>query len=59
MDKPFIYSPIPEFNQETQYVTQIDPVDMGDYIFVGIAVRASESAIADDLEDLLIAEMGA
>jgi hypothetical protein len=36
--KEFVYSPIPEFNQETQYVKQSTPVDMGDYIFVGVEI---------------------
>ena len=39
MLKPYIYAPIPEFDQMTQYVTQIAPVDMGGHYFVGIAVR--------------------
>lgn len=42
MEKEFIYAPIPEFNQETQYVKQSAPVDMGDYIFVGFEVRGVE-----------------
>jgi len=38
MPKPIRYVPIPEFNQETQAVFQTAPVDMGDYIEVGITV---------------------
>jgi hypothetical protein len=30
MQKPIIYAEIPEFNQETQAVFQLEPVDMGD-----------------------------
>ena len=30
------------FNQECQFVTQLDPVDMGDYIFVGLAVKGAD-----------------
>jgi len=37
-DKPIIYADIPEFNQETQYVVQSEPVDMGEYIYFGIIV---------------------
>ncbi len=39
MQKPIIYAEIPEFNQETQAVFQLDPVDMGDHIFVDVEVR--------------------
>ena len=39
MQKPIIYAEIPEFNQETQAVFQTEPVDMGDYIFIGVEVR--------------------
>jgi len=37
--KPIIYSEIIPFDQETQYVKQSEPVDMGDYIFVGLEVH--------------------
>lgn len=39
MQKPIIYAPIPQFNQETQAVFQLEPVDKGDYIEVGVEVR--------------------
>ncbi len=39
MQKPIMYAPIPEFDQETQYVVQTEPVDMGDYIEIGVEVR--------------------
>ena len=39
MQKPIIYAPIPQFNQETQAVFQKEPVDMGEYIEVGVEVR--------------------
>ncbi len=39
MQKPIIYAEISEFNQETQAVFQTEPVDMGDYIFIGVEVR--------------------
>jgi len=38
-EKPIVYAPIPEFDQETQAVFQTEPVDMGDHIFVGVEVR--------------------
>ena len=57
--KPYVYAPIPQFDQATQYVTQIAPVDMGDHYFVGIAVRAASAVFDEQLEDLLLAEMGA
>lgn len=46
MDKPYIYAPIPEFDQETQYVSQMHPVDMGDNYFVGIEVHGIDQADA-------------
>ena len=59
MDKPIIYSPIPQFDQLTQYVAQQAPVDMGEYLFVGIEIRTASYVFDEQLEDLLIEEMGA
>lgn len=42
MQKPIVCAPIPDFNQETQAVFQLDPVDMGDHIFFGVEVRNIE-----------------
>lgn len=39
MQKPEIYAEIPAFDQQTQAIYQIEPVDMGDYIFYGVEVR--------------------
>ena len=38
-EKPIIYAEIPQFNQETQAVFQKEPVDMGEYIEVGVEIR--------------------
>jgi len=57
-DKPMVYAPIPNFDQFTQYVSQMVPVDMGDYVFVGIEVRTASAVFDGELEDLLLAEMG-
>ena len=38
-NKPIVYAEIPEFDQTTQAVFQVAPVDMGDYIFIGVEVR--------------------
>ena len=56
--KPYVYAPIPAFDEATQYVTQIEPVDMGDHYFVGIAVRTAAAVFDEQLENLLLAEMG-
>ena len=32
-DKQIIYAPVPEFDQETQYVTQGDPVETENCIY--------------------------
>ena len=58
MLKPYVYSPIPAFDEATQFVTQIDPVDMGDHYFVGIAIRTASVVFDEQLENLLLEEMG-
>jgi len=37
-----IFAEIPEFDQETQAVYQIGPVDRGDDIYVGVEIRYVE-----------------
>lgn len=54
MPKEYIYSPILDFNQETQYVTQKYPVDMGDHYFVGIEVKTASSVVERAVEAMLI-----
>jgi hypothetical protein len=39
MSKPIVYAEIPEFDQLTQAVYQTEPIDMGDYIYIGVEVR--------------------
>ena len=39
MEKEKRYEEIPAYNQETQYVVECEPVDMGDYIYVGLEVK--------------------
>lgn len=39
MEKPVVYAPIPEFDQCTQAVFQTAPIDVGDYIKVGVEIR--------------------
>ena len=39
MQKPIIYAEIPEFDQATQAVFQTEPIDMGDYTYVGVRVE--------------------
>lgn len=58
MSKPYIYAPIPEFDQYTQYVSQMVPVDMGDHYFVGVEVHTASAVFNEDLENLLLEEMG-
>lgn len=36
--KEIVYAPIPEFNQHTQFIRQQNPVDMGNYIHVGVDI---------------------
>jgi hypothetical protein len=37
--KPVVYAEIPEYDQETQAVFELPPVDNGDHIFVDLEVR--------------------
>lgn len=56
--KPYIYAPIPVFDQMTQYVSQMTPADMDDHYFVGIEVRTASVVFEETLENLLLQEMG-
>jgi outer membrane protein assembly factor BamA len=56
MQKPYIYAPVPEFNQETQFVSQQTPVDMGDHYFVGIEIHGLTNT--DETDELLLQELG-
>lgn len=42
MEKEKRYEEIPAYNQETQYVVEKEPVDMGEYIFIGLEVKYME-----------------
>lgn len=55
MDKPIVYSDLPSFDQFTQYVTQKDPVDMGEYVFVGIEVRTADYVFTEIIDELIAA----
>lgn len=47
--KPIKYAPIPQFDQETQYVAQTAPSDSGDSIYVGVEIGELElDAIAGE-----------
>ena len=43
MEKEKRYEDIPAYNQETQYVVEREPVDMGEYIFIGLEVKDMEN----------------
>lgn len=42
-NKSVIYAPIPTFDQSTQYVVQLEPVEMVDHIFVGVEIKKLEN----------------
>ena len=42
MEKEKRYEDIPAYNQETQYIVEREPVDMGEYIFIGLEVKDVE-----------------
>lgn len=48
MQKPIVYAEIPVFDQGTQAVFQLQPVDMGNHFFVGIEIRDVE---VDEVEN--------
>ena len=51
MEKEKRYEEIPMYDQETQYVVECEPVDMGDYIYVGLEVKDMEiDAEVKDME---------
>lgn len=47
MEKQIIYAPIPEFDQQTQYVAQLLPEEREDCIYYGVEVRQMEMADED------------
>jgi hypothetical protein len=49
--KPVVYAEIPEYDQETQAVFELPPVDNGDHIFVGLKVV---DVPKDDAEDEML-----
>lgn len=48
MEKEIVYADIPEFDQATQYVVQLPPVEMADAIYYGVEVKELE--IVDEPE---------
>ena len=38
MEKPIVYADRPEYNEETEYLMQKEPVDMGEHIFIDYEV---------------------
>jgi hypothetical protein len=40
--KPVIFAPIPEFDQETQAVYQIGPLEREDDIYIGVEIKLVE-----------------
>lgn len=39
MNKPIVYAPIPDFDQERQYVTQAEPEEREDCIYYGVVIH--------------------
>lgn len=48
--KPVVFGEIPEFDQETQAVYQIGPVEREDDIYVGVEVRYVEVDESEAME---------
>ena len=49
--KPVVWGEIPEFDQTTQAVYQIGPVDRGDDIYVGVEIRYVELGEGEMLDE--------
>lgn len=49
--KPIVYAEIPKYDQETQAVFELPPVDNGDHIFVDLEVREVPK---DDVDDEML-----
>ena len=56
MEKEKRYEEIPAYNQETQYVVEREPVDMGEYIFIGLEVKDMENDTEPNDENIEEAE---
>lgn len=39
MDKKIVHQKVPEFDQQSQYVVELEPVEMDDHIYIGCEVR--------------------
>ena len=42
MDKPIIRQDVPEYDQQTQYVVELDPVEQEDHIYIGLEIKDME-----------------
>ena len=51
MEKEIRHAEVPEFDQETQYVVELAPMEFEDYIFIGCEVRTME--IVENQSDLI------
>lgn len=50
--KPLVYADVPDFDQETQYVVQTEPLDRGDDIYIGVEVKTIIQDIGSDPPEL-------
>lgn len=39
MEKPVVRQDVPEYDQETQYVVELEPVEEDDHIFIGLEIK--------------------
>ena len=56
MEKEKRYEEIPACNQETQFVVEREPVDMGDYLYIGLEVKDVENDTEPNDENIEEAE---
>ncbi len=50
MEKLKKYGQLPNYNQETQYIIEKEPVDMGDYLYIELEVRDIDIIDSTDTE---------
>lgn len=51
MEKLKKYGPLPNYNQETQYIIEKEPIDMGDHLYIELEVRDLDIIDSSNLEN--------
>jgi hypothetical protein len=54
MEKLIVHVEVPEFDQQTQYVVEKEPVELEDCIFIGCEVRDMEPEKETNMEGFFL-----